>query len=63
MLNYGIQLPNQRAKDRVSPRKFSTFVKHLVVEMDRDPAQYPDSNTVEVRTPDKLDMLSPDCGP
>ncbi|KIP06774.1 hypothetical protein PHLGIDRAFT_106629 [Phlebiopsis gigantea 11061_1 CR5-6] len=47
-----LELPNQRSKDRVSPRKFSTFVKHLVVEMDRDPAQYPDSNTVEwVRNP------------
>ena len=42
------QLPNQRSKDRASPRKFSTFLKQLVVEMDRDPAQYPDSNTVEV---------------
>ena len=43
------QIPNQRAKDRSPPRKFSTLVKQMIVELDRDPAQYPDSNTVEVR--------------
>ncbi|KAI0826100.1 SWI/SNF complex 60 kDa subunit [Irpex lacteus] len=42
-----LEIPNQRAKDRVPPRKFSTLVRQLVVELDRDPAQYPDSNTVE----------------
>ncbi|KAI0342317.1 hypothetical protein BDW22DRAFT_1395179 [Trametopsis cervina] len=42
-----LEIPNQRAKDRVPPRKFSTLVKQVVVELDRDPAQYPDSNTVE----------------
>jgi SWI/SNF-related matrix-associated actin-dependent regulator of chromatin subfamily D len=47
-LNF-VQLPNQRSKDRAPPRKFSTFVKQIIVEMERDPAQYPDSNTVEVR--------------
>ncbi|THG95970.1 hypothetical protein EW026_g5774 [Hermanssonia centrifuga] len=47
-----LELPNQRAKDRVPPRKFSTFVKQMIVELDRDPAQYPDSNTVEwLKTP------------
>ena len=46
-----MQVPNQRAKDRVPPRKFSTLVKQLVVELDRDPNLYPESNTVEVRVP------------
>lgn len=49
LLNYP-KIPNQRARDRVPPRKFSTIVKQLVVEFDRDPAQYPESNTVEVRS-------------
>ena len=48
-LSNSSKIPNQRARDRVPPRKFSTLVKHLVVEFDRDPAQYPESNTVEVR--------------
>ena len=47
--SYDKQIPNQRAKDRVPPRKFSTLVKQMVVELDRDPAQYPESNTVEVK--------------
>jgi len=42
-----LEIPNQRARDRVPPRKLSTMVKQLVVELDRDPAQYPDGNTVE----------------
>lgn len=47
-----LEPPNQRAKDRTPPRKFSSFVKHMVVELERDPAQYPESNVVEwVRNP------------
>ncbi|KAK7677179.1 hypothetical protein QCA50_019888 [Cerrena zonata] len=42
-----LEPPNQRAKDRVPPRKLSTFIKSMVVELDRDPAQYPDGNIVE----------------
>jgi hypothetical protein len=42
------QLPNQRARDRTPPRQFSTLIKTMVVELDRDPALYSDSNIVEV---------------
>lgn len=42
------QLPNQRARDRTPPRQFSTLIKTMVVELDRDPALYSDSNVVEV---------------
>ncbi|KIK18232.1 hypothetical protein PISMIDRAFT_632311 [Pisolithus microcarpus 441] len=40
-------LPNQRSRDRVIPRKFSTFIKRMVVELDRDPSLYPDGNILE----------------
>src|ERR1700691_5484849 len=43
-----LQLQNQRAKDKVTPRKFSTFVKRMIVELDRDTTLYPDGNIVEV---------------
>ncbi|EMD32802.1 hypothetical protein CERSUDRAFT_143379 [Gelatoporia subvermispora B] len=42
-----LEIPNQRAKDRAPPRKFSTLIKHMVIELDRDPALYPDGNVVE----------------
>ncbi|KAI0070675.1 BAR-domain-containing protein [Panus rudis PR-1116 ss-1] len=42
-----LEIPNQRAKDRVPPRKFSTFLKSMVIELDRDPAQYPEGNIAE----------------
>ncbi|KAJ3486052.1 hypothetical protein NLI96_g4515 [Meripilus lineatus] len=42
-----LEIPNQRAKDRVPPRKFSTLIKSMVVELERDPAQYPDQNVIE----------------
>ncbi|CAL1697797.1 unnamed protein product [Somion occarium] len=42
-----LEIPNQRAKDRAPLRKFSTFIKSMVVELDRDPAQYPEGNIVE----------------
>ncbi|KAH9012860.1 SWI/SNF complex 60 kDa subunit [Lactarius deliciosus] len=36
-----------RARDRTPPRQFSTLIKTMVVELDRDPALYSDSNVVE----------------
>ncbi|KAF8494374.1 SWI/SNF complex subunit [Russula emetica] len=42
-----LEPPNQRAKDRTPPKQFSTLVKSMVVELDRDPALYPDSNIIE----------------
>jgi len=42
-----LELQNQRAKDKVTPRKFSTFVKRMIVELDRDTTLYPDGNIVE----------------
>ncbi|TCD64932.1 SWI/SNF complex component snf12 [Steccherinum ochraceum] len=42
-----LEIPNQRSKDRAPPRKFSTLIKHMVIELERDPAQYPDGNIVE----------------
>ncbi|ESK90328.1 swi snf and rsc complex subunit ssr3 [Moniliophthora roreri MCA 2997] len=42
-----LELPNQRAKDKVTPRKFSTFIKKMVIDFDRDPKLYPESNIVE----------------
>jgi SWI/SNF-related matrix-associated actin-dependent regulator of chromatin subfamily D len=43
-----IQLPNQRAKDRPTARKLSTFIKKIFIELDRDRALYPEGNTAEV---------------
>ena len=43
-----LQVPNQRHRDRNPPRKFSTLIKRMVVELDRDPALYTDNNIVEV---------------
>ncbi|KAI6030177.1 hypothetical protein EDC04DRAFT_2572396 [Pisolithus marmoratus] len=42
-----LELPNQRSRDKVVPRKFSTFIKKMVVELDRDPNLYPDGNIME----------------
>ncbi|KAI0753690.1 SWI/SNF complex 60 kDa subunit [Fomes fomentarius] len=42
-----LELPNQRSKDRNPPRKFSSLIKQLVVELDRDPTLYPEGNVVE----------------
>ncbi|RKP07180.1 SWI/SNF complex 60 kDa subunit, partial [Thamnocephalis sphaerospora] len=36
---------------RPPPRAFSTFVKKMVIELDRDPALYPDGNFVEWNAP------------
>ncbi|ETW79752.1 hypothetical protein HETIRDRAFT_477346 [Heterobasidion irregulare TC 32-1] len=38
---------NQRSKDKAPIRQFSTFLKSMIVELDRDPALYPDGNIVE----------------
>ncbi|KAJ7180472.1 SWI/SNF complex 60 kDa subunit [Mycena filopes] len=42
-----LELPNQRAKDKTPVRKFSTFIKRMIVELDRDATLYPDGNIVE----------------
>jgi len=42
-----LEPPNQRAKDRTSPRQFSTLIKTMIVELERDPTLYPDGNVVE----------------
>ncbi|KAF4568445.1 SWI/SNF complex component snf12 [Pleurotus pulmonarius] len=42
-----LEPPNARSRDKIQPRKFSTLIKRMVVEMDRDPAVYPESNIVE----------------
>ena len=41
------------------PRKFSTFLKSMVVEFDRDPTLYPESNIVEVRGLDMTHTVRP----
>lgn len=43
-----IQVGNQRSKDKAPTRKFSTFIKKMIVELDRDPSLYPEGNIVEV---------------
>lgn len=42
-----LEIPHQRAKDRQPPRKFSTLIKKMIVEMDRDTSLHPGSNIVE----------------
>jgi hypothetical protein len=44
------QPPNLRSRDKLPQRKFSTLIKRMVVELDRDPTLYPDGNIVEVLT-------------
>ncbi|KAA1466812.1 SWI/SNF complex subunit [Dentipellis sp. KUC8613] len=47
-----LELPNLRSRDKLPPRPFSTFIKSMIVELERDPALYPDGNIVEWhRTP------------
>ncbi|KAG5646924.1 hypothetical protein DXG03_002000 [Asterophora parasitica] len=42
-----LELPNQRTRDKTPQRKFSTLIKRMVIELDRDPALYPEGNIVE----------------
>ncbi|TFY76960.1 hypothetical protein EWM64_g7050 [Hericium alpestre] len=42
-----LEPPNQRSRDKNPPRQFSSFVKSMVVELERDPALYPDGNIIE----------------
>lgn len=42
------QLPSQRSRDKAPLRKFSTMIKRMVIELDRDPNLYPDGNIIEV---------------
>ncbi len=37
-----------RHRDKASQRKFSTLIKRMIVELERDPQQYADGNIVEV---------------
>ena len=44
-----LQPPNARTKDKAATtRKFSTFIKRMIVELDRDPSTYAEGNVVEV---------------
>ncbi|KAJ6533357.1 SWI/SNF complex 60 kDa subunit [Mycena sp. CBHHK59/15] len=42
-----LELPNQRSKDKSAVRKLSTFIKRMVMELDRDATLYPDGNIIE----------------
>ncbi|KAF8064246.1 SWI/SNF complex protein [Lyophyllum atratum] len=42
-----LELPNQRTRDKTPQRKFSTMIKRMVIELDRDPTLYPEGNIVE----------------
>jgi len=43
-----LQVANARHRDKTPQRKFSTLIKRMVVELDRDPTLYADGNIVEV---------------
>ncbi|KAJ3574032.1 hypothetical protein NP233_g2039 [Leucocoprinus birnbaumii] len=38
---------NHRSRDKNPQRKFSTLIKRMIIEIERDPALYPESNIVE----------------
>ncbi|KIM55127.1 hypothetical protein SCLCIDRAFT_30560 [Scleroderma citrinum Foug A] len=42
-----LEPPNQRSRDKIVSRKFSTFIKRMIVELERDPTLYPDGNIIE----------------
>ncbi|KAF9528814.1 SWI/SNF complex 60 kDa subunit [Crepidotus variabilis] len=42
-----LEVPNSRHREKVPQRKFSTMIKRMVVELDRDPQLYADNNIVE----------------
>ncbi|KAL1692462.1 hypothetical protein GGG16DRAFT_51371 [Schizophyllum commune] len=43
-----LEPPNARTKDKAATtRKFSTFIKRMIVELDRDPSTYAEGNVVE----------------
>lgn len=44
----GIQPTNQRSRDKNPQRKFSTMIKRMIIEIERDPTLYPEGNIVEV---------------
>ncbi|THH03849.1 hypothetical protein EW145_g5959 [Phellinidium pouzarii] len=39
--------PTGRSRDKTSLKRFSDVIKHLVVDLERDPSLYPDGNTIE----------------
>ncbi|KAF4611499.1 hypothetical protein D9613_003669 [Agrocybe pediades] len=42
-----LEVPNHRHRDKTPHRKFSTMIKNMIVEMERDPNLYPGENLVE----------------
>ncbi|KAH8120390.1 SWI/SNF complex protein [Phellopilus nigrolimitatus] len=48
-----------RSRDKASQKRFSNVVKHLVVDLERDPNLYPDGNTVEWRRPQAVPQAGP----
>jgi len=42
-----LESQTQRARDKAPLRKFSTLVRRMVVELERDPTLYPDGNVIE----------------
>ncbi|EIN05710.1 BAR-domain-containing protein [Punctularia strigosozonata HHB-11173 SS5] len=42
-----LEIPGVKSKHQPPPRKFTTFIKHLIIELERDPSVYPDGNIVE----------------
>ncbi|KAI5118709.1 hypothetical protein M0805_004509 [Coniferiporia weirii] len=51
--------PSGRSRDKGAQKRFSDVVKHLVVDLERDPNLYPDGNTVEWRHPQTLPQAGP----
>ncbi|CAI2166789.1 20387_t:CDS:2 [Funneliformis geosporum] len=44
-----LDLPNATKSTKAPPRKFSSFFKSIIVELNRDPEMYPDGNLIEAR--------------
>ncbi|KAL0952805.1 hypothetical protein HGRIS_007029 [Hohenbuehelia grisea] len=42
-----LEQTSTRSRDKAPPRKFSTFIKRMIVELERDPTVYPDGNIIE----------------
>ena len=64
MLTTTSQPPNARTKDKAATtRKFSTFIKRMIVELDRDPSTYAEGNVVEVSASSRTlaECIEPDA--
>ncbi|KAJ7281684.1 SWI/SNF complex 60 kDa subunit [Mycena rebaudengoi] len=44
---WALKIEGRLPRDKSPPRKFSTFIKRMIVELDRDATLYPDGNIVE----------------